>query len=118
MSEADLKKQLLEIEYEFPGFFSITEEDVIEKQKEAALLEEQISERNDRILRMEEYEQNALKSLTTIEKEKIESDLEIKFLTDEVARKIEKVENLRKENLKKMESSNKQLLVGFNKIML
>lgn len=112
ISHEELKKQLLDIEYEFPGFFSITEKDVIEMEKEAAMLEEEINERNDRIIRMEEHERMELKAFARIEKEKIESDLEIKFMAEEIARKIEKLENLRKENSKKIESSNKQLLVS------
>jgi hypothetical protein len=107
----DLDQQLRDIEYEFPGFFSITEQDVIEKAKEAAMLEEEMTERNDRIIRMDEYERNELKALAKIEEEKMESDLEIRFLTEEVAKKMEKLENLRKNNTKKIEASNKHLLV-------
>jgi hypothetical protein len=110
-SAEDLDQQLRDIEYEFPGFFSITEQDVIEKAKEAAMLEEETTERNDRIIRMDEYERNELKALAKIEEEKMESDLEIRFLTEEVAKKMEKLENIRKSNTKKIEASNKHLLV-------
>lgn len=111
ISSEDLVQQLRNIEYEFPGFFSISEQDLIEKEKEMKEMEEEMNERNDRIIRMEEYERNELKVLARMEKDKIESDLEIQFLTEDVTRKIEKLDNLRKSNASKIEASNKNLLV-------
>lgn len=112
-SSEEIEQQLRDIEYEFPGFFSITELDVIDKAKEAAMLEEEVNERSDRIIRMDEYERQELKALAKLEEGKIESDLEIKFLTEEITKKMVKLENLRKSNAKKIELSNKHLLVRF-----
>lgn len=111
-----LEQQLRDIEYEFPGFFSLTERDLIEKQKEAALLEVETIERNDRMIRMKEYERTMIKALTKMEEEKIESDLELKFLTEEVERKMVKLETLRKGNAKKIDASNKHLLVSLKAV--
>lgn len=109
-SDDELKK-LRDIELEFPGFFSITEEDLIEKQKELAILEDEINERNDRILRMEEHERNEIKTLAKVLEEITECDLETKFLTEQVNTKVEKLENLRKSNANKVEAYDKHLLV-------
>lgn len=102
LDDLELEKEMKNVEYTFPGFFSVTDEKIQDLEEEVQILEEETRERSERLERMQEYEHEQLKELARIEKENQEVLVQLQLYTEECKRKADELAELQQSNAEKI----------------
>jgi chromosome segregation ATPase len=98
----ELENELKNIEINFPGFFSVTEQQIEELEEQIRQLEDETSERTDRVARMQECEEEQLKKIARIESESQETMVQQLLYAEQCLEKSRELASLQKSNSDKI----------------
>lgn len=111
ISSTELNEAIQEIELKYPGLFSINQNDCEELEKYATLIEEENSERFNRINEMEEY---VRKEEYLMHSEELMPSQNVSMIQNQISEKIKNLETMRKSNAHQITLATRRLQTDIN----
>jgi hypothetical protein len=108
LSDEELEKELKNIEHSFPGFFSVTDDQIAKLEDEVKRLEADINERSEGKSKMKDFESEQKKTISELEIINGEYELKERLLSEECLKRSSELESL--------QLSNSQATAELNKI--